>query len=89
MPDDAQYLNLDDPAHYRICAQGVFDACWLDMLSGDWVIRRRTASRQRVTTLVGQVADQAALLGVLEQLSSLGLPILSVECLSENDKVTR
>jgi hypothetical protein len=89
MAADAQNLKLDDPAQYRIRAQGAFDPRWLEMLSGVWVITRRRAARPRVTTLVGSVADQAALLGVLEQLYSLGLPILSVECLTPTGRPNR
>jgi hypothetical protein len=83
MAVDAQSLHLDDPAHYRICTQGRFDACWLDLLSGTWVITGHKIAGQPITTLVGQVVDQAALVGDIEQLYSLGLPILSVECLPE------
>lgn len=75
-------FGLDAPARYRICALGRFHPDWLDMLSGEWVIAESQSSRPDVTTLVGQVLDQAALLGVLEQLYSLGLPLLSVEQLT-------
>ncbi|MCB9077370.1 MAG: hypothetical protein H6631_07250 [Anaerolineaceae bacterium] len=72
-------INLDDPAQYRICAQGRFSPGWLDMLSGEWAIADDPTGQPGATILVGQVVDQAALLGVLEQLYSLGLPLLSVE----------
>jgi hypothetical protein len=51
------------------------------MLSGEWAIAAEPTAQPDATILVGQVLDQAALLGVLEQLYSLGLPLLSVECL--------
>jgi hypothetical protein len=35
-----------------------------------------------VTTLMGELSDQAALAGVLNTLYELHLPLLSVECLS-------
>jgi hypothetical protein len=85
MAVDAPSLHLDNPAHYRICIQGLFDACWLELLSGVWLITERQSVGQRFTTLVGQVADQAALVGDIEQLYSLGLPILAVECLLKQD----
>lgn len=75
-------LELDAPAHYRICAQGRFSPSWLDMLSGEWIIAGHPADRPGATTLVGRVLDQAALMGVLEQLYSLGLPLLLIECLT-------
>jgi hypothetical protein len=49
------------------------------MLSGEWVIAGHPADRPGATALVGRVLDQAALIGVLEQLYSLGLPLLSIE----------
>jgi hypothetical protein len=52
------------------------------MLSGEWVIAGHPAARPGATTLVGRVLDQAALIGVLEQLYSLGLPLLSIEHLA-------
>ena len=78
------HLNLDDLGCYRIHALGVFSPRWLDMLSGDWAIADGPAARPGTTVLVGRVVDQAALLGVLEQLYSMGLPLLSIECLSSH-----
>ena len=75
-------LKQDDPARYRICTQGRFSPSWLDMLSGEWTIAAPPADRPGATTLVGRVLDQAALMGVLEQLYNLGLPLLSIEHLT-------
>lgn len=85
---DADVLHLDHPAHYRIYAQGLFEACWLDMLSGVWVIYGHPPGSKGVTILVGQVADQAALMGVLEQLYSLDFPLLLVGYMADHDKAT-
>jgi len=82
-------LNPDDPAQYRICAQGIFSSSWLDMLSGEWAIAGHPAGRPGATTLVGRVADQAALMGVLEQLYCLGLPLLSIEQLVPCDSTAK
>lgn len=76
---DSFPLDPDQPACYRICTQGAFDAYALDLLSGVWVISEQSGVRPDATTLVGQVTDQAALMGVLGQIYSLGLLILSVE----------
>ena len=84
---DTHALHLDHPARYRICAQGLFEDCWLDMLSGVWVICHHQPERKGVTVLIGKVIDQAALMGVLEQLYSLGFPLLLVEHLAEQENV--
>lgn len=78
MTGDFPVLNLDNPAQYRICAQGIFDPSWLDMLSGEWTIVESPENRSDTTVLKGEVVDQAALMGVLEQLYSLGFPLLSL-----------
>jgi hypothetical protein len=39
-----------------------------------------------VTTLSGQAVDQAALMGLLNSLYDLGLPLLSVECRSDSGR---
>ncbi len=84
---DTYALHQDHAAHYRICTQGHFEACWLEMLSGVWVIDRHQPSGTATTRLVGQVADQAALMGVLAQIYNLGFPLLLVEYLADHDKV--
>lgn len=83
---NAQGLHLDTPASYRICTQGLFDAAWLDLLSGVWVIHRQQPGGRGITILIGAVADQAALMGVLEQLYSLGFPLLLVEHLADQEQ---
>lgn len=80
---NAKGLHLDDPASYRICAQGLFDAAWLDMLSGAWMLHCHQPGGRGITVLTGEVADQAALMGVLEQLYCLGFPLLLVEHLTD------
>ncbi len=81
MLTEAREFNPDAPAHYRICTQGIFDARWLDMLSGVWVLCDHRCSSLSVTFLVGSVSDQAALFGVLNHLYNLGMPLISVEYL--------
>jgi hypothetical protein len=40
---------------------------------------RQAASQEPVTTLTGEVSDQAALMGVLSTLYDMGFPLLKVE----------
>ena len=69
----------DTATHYRIRALGEFSPGWLELLSGEWTIANDPTPWPGTTTLVGQVIDQAALMGVLEQLYNLGFPLLLVE----------
>jgi hypothetical protein len=59
--------------HYRIRVQGQLDQGWATYFAGLELTRRNGT-----TLLVGPVADQAALHGLLQRLGSLGLPILEV-----------
>jgi hypothetical protein len=76
-------LKLDTPATYRIRVKGYLDSSWSDRLSGLAISRSSQEDEPEVTTLYGEVADQAALAGVLSALYGLHLPILSVECQSD------
>lgn len=72
---------LDQSADYRIRALGTLDASWSDYLSGLSIHHCREADGAHVTTLAGRLADQAALIGVLNHIYDLGLSLFSVECL--------
>jgi hypothetical protein len=83
MPKEATYLTLFEPATYSIRVQGALDANWSGRLGGLRILVVR-AGDQAVTELSGQLADQAALVGVLTSLYDLGMPLLSVERLAAN-----
>jgi hypothetical protein len=68
----------DERATYRIRVQGQLDRLWVGRL-GDLTLTSDRDEATPVTNLTGWIADQAALMGVLEQLYALGLTILSVE----------
>ena len=72
-------LALGTPATYRINVQGYLDNSWSDRLWGMQIAKSSGADQVPVTTLVGRLRDQAALLGVLNSLYELHLPIVSVE----------
>jgi len=68
------------PATYRIKVQGILDKGWSDRLGGLTITTTGQTSKAPVTTLSGRLIDQAAVLGVLNTLHDLRLPLLSVEC---------
>jgi hypothetical protein len=69
---------FDSPSIYEICVQGVLPAEWSSRLEGMAIVTRIHEDGVPVTTLTGDLADQAALAGVLDHLYSLRLPVLSV-----------
>ena len=70
-----------EPAVYRIRIQGILDKNWSDYLR--WMKIEHEGDKQHLamTILIGRLADQSALLGVLNALFDIGYPILSVEYL--------
>ena len=75
-------IPFDRPATYQISVQGRIDPDWSDRLSGMTIRLIAEEARPPVTTLDGELSDQAALLGVLNSLYELHLPVLSVVCVS-------
>jgi hypothetical protein len=74
-------LDFYAPATYRIRIEGYLEGGWSDRLAGMDITRTDLEGDGTVTTLCGWLADQGALIGVLNALYSLHLPLLSVEWL--------
>mgnify|MGYP001814452068 CR=1 FL=1 len=84
---DENHLKLWTPATYRIEIQGNLGESWADRLAGMHIKSRKRADQMVVTTLTGDLRDQSELLGVLNSLYELHLPILLVEFLEKNNGV--
>jgi len=65
---------------YEVRVRGLLDEHWSDRFDGFRLQRDEAAA---TTILVGPVADQARLRGVLSRLFDLGLPLLSVRTLDQ------
>lgn len=65
---------FDGHAVYEIRVYGRLDPSW-----ADWFGAFKLAIQGEQSVLTGSVQDQAALLGLLARLHSLGLPLLLVE----------
>ncbi|NCC35975.1 hypothetical protein [Candidatus Chloroploca sp. Khr17] len=82
MPNGGANPTISEPAYYCIRARGALDARWIRWLHEMELVVDRCASGDAVLTLRGRLPDQAALMGVLNQLNHLGLPLISVELLA-------
>jgi hypothetical protein len=74
---------LATSADYRITAQGWLDESWSDRLAGMHIKVIIPEDKIPVIILLGHLQDQAELLGVLNSLYELRLPIISVETISD------
>ena len=81
-----QKLTLDRPATYQIKVPGHLDKSWSDWAGGMTITVEGGDESPPVTTLTGTVADQAALQSLLRRLYSLGLPLISVNCVDCDPK---
>ena len=75
--------SFEQPAVYSIRILGFLDKSWSDRLGGLEIVCCKTndCDETPVTTLKGQLIDQAALLGVLNTLYNWHYPLLAVEYL--------
>jgi hypothetical protein len=80
---DFNGMKLETSATYRIRVQGHLDDNWSDRLGGMVISRAYTDKKNPVTILVGHLADQSALAGVLKALYDLHVPLLSAENMDE------
>ena len=80
-----EHLKIWTPGTYRISVEGQLDEKWSERLAGMDIKSRKRPDQSVVTTLSGNVQDQSELLGVLNSLYELHLPILSVKILAENN----
>ena len=71
----------DEPATYRIRVRGRIRRSWSDRFEGMTISTTPASERPVVTTLLGVLVDQAALVGVINSLHDLRLQVLNVECL--------
>ena len=79
MKNGKQKLTLDRPATYQIKVPGHLDESWSDWDGKMTITVESDEDGLPVTTLTGTI-DQAALQGLLRRLYSLGLPLISVNC---------
>ncbi len=76
-----QRVSLLKPAVYRIKIQGILDKNLSDYYCGMTIVQTGDSKPHAIAILMGKLADQSALIGVLNSLHDMGYPILSVEYL--------
>ena len=81
MENFRQGVSLLEPAVYQIRIQGILDKNWSDYCGGMTIEHEGDPKHSAMTILMGKLADQSALIGVLNALHDIGYPILSVEYL--------
>jgi len=76
---------MSNPSVYQIKVRGHIASDWSARLEGMQITESQATDGATTTTLVGSLADQAALSGILNTLYELHLPVISVTRLDDSD----
>ena len=76
-------IKMYRPARYCIKVSGAIDKKWFSYHEGLFVETESAGQERPLTTLTGEVTDQAALMGILNHLYDMQCPLVSVEYLVE------
>jgi len=74
-----------DPVVFRIRVQGGLDESWTTYFAVQSMSVEVDAAQLCTTTLISEPVDQAALVGIINRLNGLGLPLVSVDVLAVAD----
>ena len=75
-------LNMYDPEVFVIRIQGEIGESWAEYFGARTISTERGESGFPVTVLTTEAVDQAGLIGMVNHVNMLGLPLVSVECVS-------
>ena len=76
-------LKIEDPAIYLIRVQGCLEDVWSDRLANMTITMDLSDNMAPVSTLKGRIRDQTELVGVLNGLYQLRMPLLYMEIINE------
>ena len=77
--EEKENISMTDRANYQIVVKGKLDERWSDWFNGGTHKSELTRQGCSCTVLACKVRDQSELIGILNRLSSLNLPLLEVK----------
>lgn len=79
MEQPSRKLTMYEPVVFQISVQGELAESWCDYFSARSIAVERSVGGNVVTTLVSEPVDQGTLVGLINSLNTLGIPVISVE----------
>ena len=79
MAESSRKINMYKPAVFRICIQGELDEDWFEYFSAQSATVETDKIGNAVTVIISEPMDQAALVGLVNRLNAVGIPLISVE----------
>lgn len=89
MGQQRQRINMFEPAVFSIRVEGTLGESWSEYFGAQSIAVEEDEAGLSSTTLISEPVDQAALVGMINLLNGLGLPLVSVECLPTSAEVER
>lgn len=79
MDQPFQKFNMHNRAIFRIRIQGELDESWFEYFGAQSVSVEVDKAGNKSTVIISEPLDQGALVGLVNQLNALGIPLVSVE----------
>lgn len=79
MTEQFSFLPMDAPAAYRLCVTGCLESDYAQRYWGMTSTPVQSEGEPEQTILDGEVADQAALVGIINALYNMGYAVVTVE----------
>jgi hypothetical protein len=80
MGQPRQRISMFDSAVFCIRVNGKLGESWLEYFGAQSMSVEEDEAGLCTTLLISEPVDQAALIGMINHLNGLGLPLVSVEC---------
>ncbi len=78
-------LGFKKEAIYRIVVDGFIDESWSDQFGGMQILVEKKKGARTVSILIGEIKDQSALSGILNNLYDMQFTVISVNMLFEKN----
>lgn len=79
MEEHYRKISMHEPAVFRICIQGELDESWFEYFGARSASAEVDEAGNTATIIISEPMDQAALVGLVNHLNALGIPLISVE----------
>ena len=79
MHHSSQEMNMHEQVSFRIRFQGTLDKSWFDYFSAQSATTEKDQGGNTITILISDPMDQSTLVGLINRLNDLGIPIISVD----------
>jgi hypothetical protein len=79
MGQPQQRINMFNSAVYRIQINGKLGESWAEYFGAQSVSVKVDETGHSTTTMISEPIDQSALVGMINRLNGLGLPVVSIE----------